>query len=148
MTSTLPNVPLWPRAGRSGSSWAALLSSSVAASCAESPSTVAAGASSCRRKPSGRRSAIGDLRGLVHRPEALHAGDDAAFAVVQPLLDVGREQEPSPGRSNAEGDRDRVLGLMADGDGDPAHPELLRALCGAAVEADVGLPRGQALDLD
>ena len=50
--------------------------------------------------------------------------------------------------ADPEGDRDRVVRLVADRDGDPAHAELLGARGGAAVEPDRRLAGRQALDLD
>src|SRR5688500_5598009 len=162
MTRTLPKVPLWPRAGRSGSSAAAAWSSIVASMEASGPSSDT-GAASRWLKPSGRRSDIGRLAlgrlgvgrqpgrfrsALVQRAQPLHPREDAALAVVEPLLDVGREEEPAAGRADPEGDRDRVLGFVADRHGDPAHPELLGPCRGATMEADIRLARRQSLDLD
>src|SRR5438093_5707221 len=145
MARTLPNMPLCPRAGRSGRSAAAARSSIVGtAGGAVAP---AAAASSCRPKPSGRRSGIGLPRGR-HRSQALHPGEDPALAIVEALLDVGWEEESPARRPDAERDRDGVLRLMADRDRDPLHAQLLRAPRGAAVEAHGRSAVRQAFDLE
>src|SRR6185503_264086 len=147
MARTLPNVPLWPRGGRSGRRAAAALSSIVGGPSSVPASTVPW--ASCAPNPSGRLSAIAILRcgrldrvpdgvaagrtagttpGVVREgPQALHPREDASLAVVQPLLDVDREDVAPAGRSDPEGDRDRVLGLMADRHRDALHPQLLRS---------------------
>src|SRR5437867_3983580 len=135
MTRSLPNVPLWPRAGRSGRSAEAAASSSVTGS-----GTL------------GLRLAIAAVRGVcdrgfVERPQPLHPREDLALAVVQTGLDVGREDEAPAGRTNAERDRDRVVGLVADRNGNARHLELLGAPGRAAVEPHRGLARRQPLDL-
>ena len=160
-TSSLPNEPLWPRAGRSGSRAAARSSSS---------STTPAWRAAARRRRSGgvapaesdrplrhrappRRGRGASLaRAAARRPPRLaqppHAGEDAPLAVVEARLDVGREEEPAASRPDAERDRDRVVRLVADRDRDPVHAQLLGPGRGAAVEADRRLAGGQPLDLD
>src|SRR5829696_6831407 len=110
MTRTLPKVPLWPRAGRSGRSAVAALSSMAGGPDAAPASCVPW--ASCRPKPRGRFSGIRvlgrrRLAGLVgQRSEPLHPGEEALLAVVEPLLDVEREDVPPAGRADAERDRD------------------------------------------
>ena len=178
MTSSLPNEPLWPRASRDGSSDAARSSSSrrralrprplrgararARRTVGRPPPTPRAGrtrgrpcqASSASARPR-RAWGIRRVRGQVRRATGLgghaqpfDAGQDPALAVVEPLLDVGREQEPATGRADAEGDGHRVVRLVADGHRDATHPELLGAGRGAAVEPDGGLAGRQPLDLD
>src|SRR5258706_3756805 len=144
MTSSFPNVPLWPRGARFGRRAAAALSSRVGTAVSGSVAGAAAAASR-RPNPSGRDSAI---TGLGEGSEALHPGKNAPLAVVEPSLDVRREQEPAADGPHAERDRHRVLGLMADREGDPVHPELLGALGGAAVQLHGRLAGGKPLDLD
>src|SRR5205823_2319547 len=62
---------------------------------------------------------------------------------------------PGPSRTtpcgraaNAERDRDRIVRLVADGNGDALHAELVRPAGGTACQADGRLARGQPLDLD
>ena len=59
----------------------------------------------------------------------------------------GKTYRPPVG-PDAEGDRDGVLGLVADRHRDPLHPELLRPGGRAAVEPDRRLAGRQPLDLD
>src|SRR6186713_2818328 len=122
MTRTRPNEPLWPRAGRSGRSAAASSSPRRTAPSGNgvSPGTVGGGWSVLRRpNPSGLRSGMRPLRGVGRertgaalvgqRPEPLDPGEDPPLAVVEPLLDVGREEEPATGGPDPEGDRDREI---------------------------------------
>ena len=102
-----------------------------------------------------RRPAAGRIRRQRAAPPAsatvaqpLDPGQDPALAIVEPLLDVEREDVPAAGRPDAERDRDRVVGLVGDRDGDPLHPELLGPGRRPAVEADGGLAGRQPLDLD
>src|SRR6185295_4994586 len=133
--------------GRSGSSAAATLSSMVWA--AGSAVTSAAASASWRPKPSGLRSAIAVVPGRRREvAQPLHPGEDPPFTIVETFLDVRREQEPPAGRADPEGDRDRVLGLVADRDRDAGHAQLLCTLRRAAVEPDRGLARREPLDLD
>src|SRR5262245_15384667 len=155
MTSTFPNDPLWPRFGRSGSRPAAIASSSVTA-----PGTAVATdepeTSSRRPNPTGRSVIVvapavvaGQPAGLVvERVQALDPGQQSPLAVVEPLVDVDREDEATAGRPDAERDRNCVISLVGDRDGDPRHPELPRPPFRAAVEADCRLSRRQPLDLD
>src|SRR5215212_4381847 len=125
--------------------------------------SVALAAASWRPKPRGLRSAIGAARAfhavtrIVDRSgrgsggevaEPLHPGKDPTLAIVEPLLDVEREDVPTAGRSDAERDGDRVVGLVADRDRDALHAELLGAPRGATVEPDRGLSGRESLDLD
>ena len=84
--------------------------------------------------------------GLDAQP--LDAGEDAAFAIVEPILDVRREKVPAARRADAERHRHRIVGLVRDGDRDATHAELLGARRGTAVEAHAGLAGRQPLDLD
>src|SRR3954454_24098869 len=104
MTRTLPNVPLWPRAGRSGSSSATMSPSSSVA-----PSATGVSVAPVRPNPSDR-SVIAALRlrrsGGARKPaEPLEAGEDSSLAVVEPLLDVRRKEETGAGGSGAGGQR-------------------------------------------
>src|SRR5918993_1190764 len=168
MTRSLPNVPLWPRASRTGINRATVSSSSLTTPSGRAVATPPADASSGRRpKPTGRRSAtvatiggrrrlvrlarIGRLeRGalLVQLAQPLEPGHELALAVVEPRLDVEREHVPAARGPDAERHRDRELRLVADRHRHAAHAQLLGALRGATVEDDVRLARGQALDLD
>src|SRR4051812_48218528 len=107
MTSSLPNVPLWPRASRTGTSFA-MGSSSRRTDPAGAGATGggAVGSPSRRPKPTGRRSVTvtalrSGLRGLgtgadptrlelrrrrADRAEALEASEQLPFLVVQPVL--------------------------------------------------------------
>src|SRR4029079_5714874 len=58
------------------------------------------------------------------------------------------EDVPAAGGPDAERDRDRIVGLVADRHRDPDHPQLPRAGLGPAVEADRRVARREALDLD
>jgi hypothetical protein len=87
-----------------------------------------------RAQPSALRRASGASEasaratvGLGEIAQPLDAGEDAPLAVVEPLLDVGREEIAPAGGPDAERHRDGVVRLVADRDGDPAHPELLGA---------------------
>src|SRR4051794_22187456 len=144
MTRSLPNVPLWAREGRSGTRPAAISSSSSVA-----PAGTGDSGDGLRPKPSDR-SVIGRRldRCVVELAEGLEPAEDPALAVVEPLLDVRREEEPAARGPYAERDRDRVVRFVADRDRDARHPELLRASLRAAVEPDGGLARGEPLDLD
>src|SRR6188472_309146 len=92
-----------------------------------------------RREPTGL---------LVERPQPVHAGQQPPLAVVEPCLDVLREDVAPAGGPDPERDRDRVVRRVGDGDRDPDHPELARTSLGAAVKADGRLPRRQPFDLD
>src|SRR5687768_16795317 len=127
-TSSLPNFPLCPRGSRSGSSRAIDESSSATAPAGTGFAPGGSVASSARRpKPSGRRSATGGVPiacaepvgarlqpdgRLVLLAQALHTREDPALAVVEPRLDVGREQEGAARGPHPERDRDRVLRLV------------------------------------
>ena len=68
------------------------------------------------RRPVGRASGArppGVRASLVQRAEPLHPGEEPPLAVVEPLLDVEREDVAAAGRPDAERDRDRVVGLVA-----------------------------------
>ena len=80
--------------------------------------------------------------------QPLHAGEDPPLPVVEPLLDVGREDERPPVGPDAERDGHGVVVLVADRDGDPGHAQLLRPAGRAVVELDRRLAGGQPLDLD
>ncbi len=75
-------------------------------------------------------------------------GEDPPLAVVESILDVGREEVAAARRPEAEGHRHRVVRLVADRHGDAAHAELLGADLGSPVEAHGRLAGRQALDLD
>src|SRR6266536_2812452 len=148
MTRSLPKRPLWPRSDRSGRRAAAASSSRTcpaAVDGAEPPVGATPRGAAARPKPTGR-SAMIVLLG--ERPEAFHPLEDPALPVVEPGLDVGWEEEPSSGGADAEGDRDRELGLVADRDRHPAHAQLRRPGGGPAVEPDGGLAGWQSLDLN
>src|SRR6187551_605467 len=132
MTSSFPNEPLWPRAGRSGISAPTMSSSSFVApagnALAASVPSPSRGASR-RPKPTGRRSGTGPSRvdrpgsirgelprspGLGRRPEALDPGQDATLTLVETLLDVGREDVPAAGHPHPERDRHRVVRFVRD----------------------------------
>src|SRR5918995_1972315 len=131
MTRSLPNVPLWPRASRTGISRATVWSSSLTTRSGGAVAPPPADASSGRRpKPTGRRSAtvatiggrrclvrIGRLeRGalLVQLAQPLEPGHELALAVVEPRLDVEREHVPAACGPDAERHRDGELRLVAD----------------------------------
>src|SRR5439155_17463743 len=125
--------PLWPRLGRSGRSAATPSSSSLVASAGNGSSPGAAGppfVAAPRPKPIPpvRRSVIGAsgrvCRG-VGRSESLETGEDPALAVVEPGLDVEREEIAPACGPDPEGDRHGVVRLVGDRDGDPAHAQLL-----------------------
>src|SRR5437773_7293932 len=136
MTSSLPKRPLWPRSGRSGRSAAAASSSRTGPAVVDGPASAdeapPAGAAA-RPKPTGRSATVVLLG---ERTEAFHPLEDPALPVVQPGLDVGREEETPSGGPHAERDGDRELGLVADGDGHPAHAQLRGPGSRPAVEAD------------
>ena len=85
---------------------------------------------------------------LRRDPQALDAGEDPALAIVEPILDIGREEVATARPPDAVRDRDRVVGFVGDRDRDATHPELFGPGRRAAVQADGGLARRQALDLD
>src|SRR5919197_6753258 len=148
MARTLPNVPLWPRAGLSGRRAAA---SSSVSSTAPSGSVLAFGSGASRRNPTLRSAIPVRLPAdgcLLQIPNAFETGEDPTFAIVQPLLDVEREQEAAAGGAHAERDRDRVIGLVADRQGDALHAELPRPALRATVQPDGWLACRQAFDLD
>src|SRR5258706_3067642 len=109
-----------------------------------------------RPNPSGRSSGIGWLvrrgsgrcAGVDRIAKSLQPGQDPALAVVETLLDVEREQVAAPGRANPEGDRHRVIGLVADGQRDASHAELAGRLLGPTVEDHGRLAGREPLDLD
>src|SRR6185369_14246995 len=125
--SSLPNEPLWPRAGRSGMSAAMMSSSSLVAPSGnglDALGPAASGGAPRRPNPTGLRSGTGRIRklrlgcigregrcsaGVGHRSQALDPGEDAPFALVEPLLDVGREDEPAAGHPDPERDGHCVL---------------------------------------
>src|SRR5438552_713367 len=133
MTRTLPNVPLWPRLGRSGRSAATPSSSSLVASAGKGSSPGAAGPPFVAVPrpnpiPPVRRSVIGPnghVRGGVGRAESLDTGQDPALAVVEPGFDVEREEIAPAGGPDPEGDRHRIVRFVGDRHGDPAHAQLL-----------------------
>ena len=84
----------------------------------------------------------------MERAKPLHPGEDAPLAVVEPRLDVEREDVPPAGGPDPERDRDRVVGFVGDRDRDAVHPELLGPRGGATVEPDGRLAGRQPLDLD
>ena len=150
--------------GRSGSSAAAIASSSgrrpgrqrlpssaprrrPSASRRPNPTGVAQPRSPSGRSAARRPPALGARR-LGQLAQPLHPGEDPPLAIVEPLLDVGREEVSAAGRPDAERDRDRVVGFVGDRHRDPAHAELLGPRRGAAVEADGRLAGRQPLDLD
>ena len=176
MTSSLPNEPLWPRAGagrqqrrrevvvearRAGRPRSLGVRRAIRLAGRRSPAAAS-------RRPKPRPPSLRHVQPPRPRPsprrasearsaappasaasaQPLDAGQDASLAIVEALLDVGREQEPAAGRAHAEGDGHRVVRLVADRHGDAAHPELLGAGRGAAVEADGRLAGRQPLDLD
>ena len=112
------------------------------------------GAGSRRPNPTGPEPAIRPWTDRASRAAWAAAwsrsrrGQDGPLAIVDPLLDVEREDVPAAGRPDAEGDGDGVVRLVGDRQGDPAHPELLRPGGGTTVQAHGRLPRRQALDLD
>ena len=177
MTSSFPNDPLWDRLSRIGTSVDAIWSSrssapSIGGPSGEAPAAVpAAGAGQTRRvraqpppAPSSviRTASVAPGRDCGATPddvrvgrdsrvkvaEPLHPGEQPSLPVVESLLDVEREDVPSTGAPDPEGDRDRVVGLVADRHRDPLHAELLRPGGRAAVEADRRLAGRQPLDLD
>src|SRR4051812_10926728 len=132
MTRSLPNVPLWAREGRSGTRPAAISSSSSVA-----PAGTGDSGDGLRPKPSDRSVTGRRLdRCVVELAEVLEPAEDPSLAVVEPLLDVRREEE-SPARGpDTERNRDGVVRLVTDRDRDARHPELLTASLRAAVQAD------------
>ena len=171
MTRTLPNAPLWPRLSRAGRRADAIASSRSSApstgraaasaaagrpaeslDAAEAQPSVGTGHGSRRRRRApilGRDRRLVERRvRLVERPEPLHPGEQPPLAVVEPLLDVEREDVPPARRPDAERDRDGVVGFVGDRHGDPVHPELLGARRRPAVEPDRRLAGRQPLDLD
>src|SRR5450432_4098669 len=86
--------------------------------------------------------------GLVEGPEAVQPGQDARLALIDPGLDIGREDVAPAERPDPEGNRHGVLRLVADRNGDAAHPELLGPGSSAVMEPDGGRAGGQAFDLD
>ena len=169
MTSSLPNEPLWPRAGRSGTSGA---DDVVVELASPRPGTALRrigrhAASRVRRAARSRpvraqapdRLRVARLRERPWRSasappatadaaEALDPGEDPPLALVEAVLDVGREDEPAAGRPDAERDRHRVVRFVADRDRDPLHAELLGPRGGPPVQADGRLAGRQPLDLD
>src|SRR3954451_18938500 len=166
MTRSFPNEPLCPRAPRSGMSVATRSSSSFVAPDGNGTDAGVAGplaGMSRRPKPTGPRS--GTLRLLIAvrwgirrerlgtpgdggRRKALDRGEDPPLALVEPLLDVEREDVAPSCRPDAERDRHCVVGFVGDRDSHPFHAELLGTVRGAAVETDGRLPGRQPLDLD
>ena len=132
MTSSLPKVPLWPRDGsrrqergsgrvveqnRFGRDPARhrLPPRSPGGRHPGSPGSVGrAELSLCRRR----------LPGQSAQP--LEPPQQRCLALVEPLLDVGRIEEAAAGGPDPVRDRYGELGLVADRDGDAAHPELRR----------------------
>src|SRR6266511_1562107 len=148
MTRSLPNRPLWPRSGRSGRRAAAASSSSTGPDAVEGLSPPAGDRPvevAARPKPTGRSATSGLL---PERPMTLHPLEDPALAVVEPRLDIGREEKSPGGGPDPERDGDGELGLVTDGDRDPAHAQLRGPGGGPAVEAHRGLSGRQPLDLD
>src|SRR3954452_7163227 len=165
MTSSRPNEPLWPRAGRSGRSEATRSSSRRVAPSGNgvSPGDEAGVWSVLRRlNPTGPRSGMRWLRcirlgdgcecrgrfGIGHAPKPLDPGEDPSLPIIESLLDVGWEDEPAAGGPDPERDGDGVFGFMSDRDGDPLHAELFCACRRTAVKADGRLTGREALDFD
>ncbi len=153
--SSLPLVPLWPRGSRVGSRARTMASSRTMGS----PTAAIIGTPTPRPRRPGRRrvpsSSVGSgpasgigVRLAIEAPESLDARQDLPLAIVQAILDVDREDVGATGRAHAEGDGHGVRALVADGDRDAAHAELLGATLGAVVETDAGLAGRQADDLD
>src|SRR4051812_31394191 len=128
MATSVPNVPLWPRGSRTGTRPAAI--SSVSA-------WIPAGAWKVRQggrwpgksRPAIRRSRPASaalLGGLaLEGAKALHAREDRALAIVEAGVDVDREDiRPAQG-ADPERDGHGVLALVADGDRNAAHAQLL-----------------------
>src|SRR3990172_9855691 len=138
-----PNVPLWARAGRSGRSAAAASSSS---------SPLAPGPSRSGRPV---RSAltpviplVGCRSGPFSAPQAHQPLGEAPLALAQSLLQSGRKDEGPAFGPDAEGDGDRVILLVTDGQGDASHAQLSRTPEGPARKRDGRVTRRQAHDLD
>src|SRR5436189_5144203 len=173
MTRRLPNEPLWPRADRSGISPAAMSSSSLTAPAGNGslrPTLSLPVATASRRpKRTGPRSGTGRPRrtrlgsvlsvrgvrcergrpaGLGRLPEPLDAGQDPPLALIEPVLDIGREEVAPAGGADPEGDRDRVVRFVRDRDRDPVHAELTGTGLGTPMEPDRRLAGRQPLDLD
>ena len=144
MTSSLPNEPLWPRAGRSGRSAADDVVVELRRPGRERAARVGprlrSGRRVARSRP-GRAQAsdplrvdrLGRIRGqrpcaAGHRPrtEALDPREDAPLALVEAVLDVGREDVPAAGRPDAERDRHRVVRLVGDRDARSAPSRAAR----------------------
>src|SRR5574337_1419476 len=120
---SLPKLPLWPRGERTGIQPATARSSSS-------------------RMPPPPGSAIGRLT------EPLEASQDVPLALVETGFDVDGEEEGAAGLTDAIGDGHGVFPLVADGDRDAGHAQLLGPAEGPAGEADGRLTGGQADDLD
>src|SRR3954468_1694094 len=169
MTRSLPNVPLWPRPSRVGTSFAIASSSSrTEPAGGGAAGGGAVGAPARGPNPTGGWSATPPIRAAVsgglpgradarrlelgggglQRAHPLEAGEELALAVVEPLVDVEREHVPAARGPDAERDGDGVLRLVRDRDRDAAHPELLGPPGGAAPQDDRGLARREPLDLD
>src|SRR3954470_17728824 len=116
MTRSLPNVPLWPRPSRVGTSFAMASSSSRTEPAGGGAAGGGAVGSPARRpNPTGRWSATTAIlrrvrRGLAGRAPAarfelrrrglerahpLEAGEELALAIFQPLVDVERQHVPA-----------------------------------------------------
>ena len=139
MTSSLPKVPLCPRAGRAGQQRAprpdrrAARDQSPAASRSR---PAAAAASSAAASPARAR------RRSIRRSRA-------ASRSSRRRVDVRREDVAAAGRADAEGDRQGVLALVGDGDRDRApRPSWSARAAARPWRRDRRLAGRQSLDLD
>src|SRR3954452_14020460 len=169
MTRSLPNVPLWPRPSRVGTSLAMASSSSRTEPAGGGAVGGGAVGSPARRpNPTGRWSATTAIRAAVsgglpgradarrlelgggglQRAHPLEPGEELPPRVVEPLVDVEREHVPAARGPDAERDGHGVLRLVRDRDRDAAHPELLGPPGGPAPQDDRGLARLQPLAPD
>src|SRR3954462_14121013 len=101
-----------------------------------------------RRSPGSHRSTRFSLEVALHLAQAAHALEDLFLTLVEPLLDVRREQECATGSANAERDRHGVVTLVGDRHCYAPHAQLLGATRGSAMELDRWRAGRQALDLD
>ena len=154
MTSSLPNEPLWPRAGRSGSSAAAIASSSLVAPSGNG--AAASGRSGAARRAGRTRPAPCRPSGLrprrappVRRPAGAPGGPGSCARGRRsaPRCRAGRRTARRPCGPRRRS-RPRSRDSWRDRQGDPAHPELLGAGRRPAVEPDRRLAGRQPFDLD
>ena len=99
-----------------------------------------------RPKPTAR-SGIRDPPRRGSRSRSMRARIRRSRSSSRSSMSGGKTNRP-PVRPDAERDRHRVVGLVADRDRDAAHPELLGPGRGPAVQPHRGLAGRQALDLD